>query len=44
MNIVLPIVFFAVVLGLFVKRMTPGVWALLTLWIVLVIAFNYFRH
>lgn len=44
MSIVLPIIFFAVVLGLFVKRMTPRLWALLTLWIVLVIAYNYFKH
>ncbi len=43
MSIVLPIVFFAVGLGLFVRRMTPGLWGLMTLWIVLVIAFNYVK-
>lgn len=44
MSIVLPIVFFAVGLGLYVKRMTPRLWALMACWIALVIAYNYFKH
>ncbi len=43
MSIVLPIVFFAVGLGLYVRRMTPALWGLMTLWIALVIAFNYVK-
>ncbi len=44
MSIVLPIVFFAVGLGLFVRRMAPFHWGLMTLWIALVIAFNYVKY
>lgn len=44
MTIVLPIVFFAVGLGLSVRRMLPWHWGLLTLWIVLVLAYNYVKH
>ena len=43
MSIVLPIVFLAVGVGLFAHRITPRVWALLTVWIMLVIALNYFK-
>ena len=41
MNIVLPIVFASVVLGLWVKRMTVLHWVGLATWVVLVIAYNY---
>ena len=44
MNIVLPIIFFAVCLGLFVRRMTLAHWAILASWIALVIAYNYFKR
>jgi hypothetical protein len=44
MSIVLPIVFFAVGLGLFARRMTPRLWALMIAWIVIVIAYNYVKH
>ena len=42
-SIVLPIVFFAVGMGLSVRRMTPRLWALLVAWIALVIAYNYVK-
>ncbi len=44
MNIILPIVFVAVCLGLFVRRLTPVHWSALTFWIALVIAYNYVKH
>ena len=43
MNIVLPIVFFSVVMGLWVRRMTALHWAGLVLWIMLVIAYSFLR-
>jgi hypothetical protein len=43
MSIVLPIVFFAVGLGLFVTKMTARLWALLTVWIGLVITVAYLK-
>lgn len=43
MTIVLPILFFAVVLGLFARRVTPRHWAALAGWIVLVVAYNYWK-
>jgi hypothetical protein len=43
MSIVLPIMFFAVGLGLFVPRMTFRLWLLVAGWIVLVILYNYFK-
>ncbi len=44
MTIVLPIFFFAVILGLFVRPMSPRVWCAMGAWIALVIAFQYFSH
>ena len=44
MNIVLPIVFFAVLLGLFSRRITPAHWGALLLWISLVTAYYYVKH
>lgn len=43
MSIVLPIVFFAVVMGLFVPRMTPKHWVGLAVWIMLVVAHAYIK-
>ena len=43
MNTVLPIVFAAVVMGLWVKRMTFGHWLGLASWIMLVIAYTYHK-
>ena len=43
MTIVLPILLFAVCLGLFVPRMTTGVWLLLAAWILLIILYNFFK-
>ena len=44
MNIVLPIVFAAAILGLFAKRITPVHWVGLTVWISLIIAYHFFKH
>jgi len=44
MTIILPILLFAVGVGLFVKQMTPRVWFVMIIWIMLVIAWNYFKH
>ena len=43
-NILLPIVFAAVAVGLTVRRMTPAVWGGLLLWVALVVAFNFVKH
>ncbi|MBV9852388.1 MAG: hypothetical protein JO250_22210 [Armatimonadetes bacterium] len=43
MNIVLPIVFAAVLVGLFARRVTIGHWVGLAAWIVLVIAYNFVK-
>ena len=43
MSIVLPILFFALAIGLVVKKVTPRVWFVLICWICLVIAFNLVR-
>jgi len=42
MNIVLPIVFFVVGIGLFARRLTAGVWWAIAAWIALVIAAHLF--
>lgn len=44
MNIILPIVFFAAYLGLFVKRMTSTHWGILMFWIAVNIAYFYIKH
>ncbi len=44
MNIVLPIVFTAVCLGLFVKRLSNIHWIGLTCFISLIIAYNFLKH
>ncbi len=44
MNIILPIIFFAAVMGLFVKRMTSTHWGIMALWICLNIAYFYVKH
>ena len=44
MNIVLPIMFAAVFLGLFVKRITRTHWIALASWISLIIAYQFFKH
>jgi hypothetical protein len=44
MSIVLPILVFAVGMGLFVRRMTGIAWCATVLWILGVIAFYYFTH
>jgi hypothetical protein len=41
-NIVLPIVFFVVGVGLFAKRITPRVWWAIAAWIALVIGLRLF--
>ena len=43
MNIVLPIVFASVILGLWVKRMTTAHWVGLAAWIILVIGYNFVK-
>ncbi len=43
MSIVLPIVFFSVVMGLWVRRMTPAHWLGLAAWIAVVIAYNFVK-
>ena len=43
MSIVLPILFFAVGLGLFVRRMTPVVWGALAFWIMLILLYNFLK-
>ena len=44
MNIILPIVFAAALLGLFVKRIQPIHWGLLAFWIALNVAYFYIKH
>lgn len=44
MNLILPILFAAVGVGLFARRVTPLHWAGLTLWIALVIAYQFFKR
>lgn len=44
MNIVLPIIFCAVFMGLFVKRMTNIHWIAMASVISLVIAFQFLKH
>jgi len=44
MKIVLPIFFFALSLGLFVKRINARHWIVLGAFVALVIAYNYFRN
>ncbi len=43
MNLVLPIVLAALLLGLFARRMTPWHWAGLITWITLVVVYHYFK-
>ena len=43
-NIVVPIFFAAVIVGLFAKRMTPPVWAGLAAFIFLVIAYRFLKN
>lgn len=43
MNIVLPILFAAVLVGLFVRRITRGTYWAMAMFISLVIAYNYFK-
>lgn len=43
MSIVVPIMFAAVLLGLFVPRMTKGWWYLLAGFILLVLLYNYLK-
>ena len=43
MNIILPILFFAVVMGLFVRQMTAKHWVGLAAWIMLVVAHAYLK-
>ena len=44
MTIVLPIVFAAALMGLFVRRITSAHWAMLAFWIALVIAYHFVKH
>jgi len=44
MNIVLPIVFAAACLGLFVRRITSAHWIGLACWISLIIAWHFLKH
>ena len=44
MTIILPIVLAAVCLGLFSPRITYRHWSILGLWVVIVIAYNFFKH
>lgn len=44
MNIVLPIVFLAVCVGLFAKRITSAHWVGLACVISLIIAYQFFKH
>ena len=43
MSIVLPIMFFAVLMGLFVPRITRGWWLVLAAWIILILLYNFFK-
>lgn len=43
MSIVLPIMFFAVCLGLYAPRMTLRLWLLMAGWILLVLLYSYFK-
>ncbi len=44
MNIVLPIMFFAACMGLFVRRITTAHWVGMACWICLVLAYYYVKH
>ena len=44
MNLVIPLFFAAVLVGLFVKKMTPLVWGGLALWVFLNIAYRFLKH
>ena len=44
MNLILPIMFAAIGVGLFARRVTPAHWVGLTAWTALVIAYHFFRH
>ena len=44
MNLLVPIILFAAIMGLFVKRMTPLHWGVLVFWISLNIAYFYVKH
>ena len=43
MTLILPILIFALVVGLIVEKMTPRVWCVLVLWISLVLVYSYFK-
>ncbi|MEO7716590.1 MAG: hypothetical protein ABIY70_10325 [Capsulimonas sp.] len=44
MNIVLPIIFFAVFLGLTTDKITPRHWLAMIVWICAVVGWYYIRH
>ena len=44
MNLILPIVFFALGLGLLVRRVETRHWWIMGAWIVLVVAYHYIKH
>jgi hypothetical protein len=44
MNIVIPIVIAAVLMGLFAEKITLRHWVILSIWISMVILYNYVKH
>jgi len=44
MTIILPILFFAAVMGLFSRRITTAHWWVMALWIMGVIAYHFFKR
>jgi len=44
MKIVLPILFAALAVGLFTRRITTVHWLGLSLWVVFIVVYSYFRH
>ena len=44
MTLILPILFFAAVMGLFSRRITTSHWWAMGIWISLVLAYHYFKH
>ncbi len=44
MNLIVAIIFPAVCIGLFVRRVTPRWWLGLACWTILVIAHDYIKH
>ena len=44
MTIILPILFFAACLGLFARRVTTAHWWVMAVFILLILAYHFFKH